>query len=300
MDAKMLLIGKLEDGDTNLQPMTFKHPKHGNDCCYLIGKSNIYEMQTFEDDGHCSLFIDDYVSESNTIYLINKMDPIYLLIPSLLKNRKKSHISENYCASPLDQLLDAHQMDHILSKIASPQDTLSQICNVQEIDDGMYCVLDDDKVISFLDSKLKTIEQALTTNPSISINIDATNDALCILNEYIPHALFEQLCQKYKLSTKRVMDPRKRKISDLSHYDDGDPQPNHKKRKIQSLNENINQMNVSNNNNYNTVRSFNDDSMISSSNPSAKAVPKSRALSKLSKANTKGMKSMMSYFGKKK
>merc|ERR1712228_42310 len=266
------------------------HPKYEKDCCYLIGTNNVYEVQTIEDDDFCSLFIDDFVSESNKINLINKMDAMYLLIPTLLKNRKKSTVSDKYCSSPLDQLLTDNQMNHILNKLSSKKD-LKQICNVQEIDDEIYCVLNDDKVIKFLDMKLKNIQKTLKNNTSISINIDPLHDALAILNEYIPSYFFDKICEKYKVSAKRAMNPRKRKKS-LENDKDGNH--NYKKRKINDLNENdLNKMNIDH-------IPFNDRSNKNNQKKQIKATPKSRAISNLSKVNTKGMKSMMSYFSKKK
>jgi len=218
------------------------------------------------------------------------MDAMYLLIPTLLKNRKKSTVSDKYCSSPLDQLLNNNEMNHVLSKLKSKMD-LKQICNIQEIDDEIYCVLNDDKVIKFFELKLKNIQKTLKNNTSISINIDPLHDALSILNEYIPSYFFDKICEKYKVSAKRVINPRKRK---KSLENDEEVNNTHKKRKINNLNENdLNKMNIDHMHGH----PFNDQR---NHKKQIKATPKSRAISNLSKVNTKGMKSMMSYFSKKK
>ena len=62
-----------------------------------------------------------------------------------------------------------------------------------------------------------------------------------------------------------------------------------KKRKV-DLTENMNPMNV----HYDEARAKME------AKPKVKATPKSRSISKLSKADTSGMKSMMSYFQKSK
>ena len=193
-----MVVSKLQDGDSKLIPMQFMHPKHETEVVYLIGHKNVYEMQVMEDEDHCSLFIDDFVSESNKMHLVNKIDPYFLLIPPLLKNRKKSNISDKYCSSPLNQLLSNNEINHILSKLPSKMDNLKQICNVQQIDDEIYCVLDDDKVIHFLDAKLRKIQTTLRSDTSLRINIDPLHDALAILNEYISPFFFEKICEKYK------------------------------------------------------------------------------------------------------
>ena len=282
--------------------MTFSHPKYEKDCCYLIGKINIYEMQTFSDDEYCSLFVDNFVSENDKIYLINRIDLIYLLIPSLLKNRKQSQVSNKFCLSPIDQLLNHKQIKYILNKLNKKQqiDLMNNICDSQQIDDEFYYVLNDEKVINFLDLKLKQIQEKLKNNSSITINTDILSDSLSIFNEYIPNYFFEKLCKKYNLSAKRVIDPRKRKKSDIFNDENDKNHSNdnnnwNKKRRIDTngynhlnLNEDMNKMNVdnrSNNNNNNMIK---------------KSATKSRAISKLSKVNTKGMKSMMSYFSAKK
>ena len=189
----MLFVGKIGDGDHELKPQSFMHPKHERECCYLTGTRNVYEVQTLEDDQHCSLFIDDFVSESNAIYVVNRVDPLFLLIPSLLRNRKKSQMSDSYCSSPIDQLLPDNVRRDILSKLDSPM-ALEAICKIQQIDDEVYCVLSDDKVIQFLDSKLTTIRDAMQSmDPTKGIN-----DALCVLNEYIPAYFFEKMCDHKK------------------------------------------------------------------------------------------------------
>eukprot|EP01084_Bolivina_argentea_P252335 423528_1 len=292
MANKMLLIGKLEDGDKNLQPMSFIHPKYEKECCYLIGK-NIYEMQTFEDDDHCSLFIDNFVQENNKIYIINQMDPMYLLIPLLLKNRQPSDTDNKFCSSPLNQLLTNNEITHILNKLPSPNVALKQICEVQEIDEDLYCVLDDDKVIQFLDKKLNQIQITLNDNISIPTNIDSLNDALCILNEYIPNYFFEKLCQKYSLSAKRVSNPRKRKLN-VDNDIENENHDNKKRRMDDMIRRDEDGDNIMSHN-RNIRDNFNNKNIKPKQSAS-----KSRAIQKLAKVNTKGMKSMMSYFSKKK
>ena len=161
-------------------------------CCYLIGAHNVYELQTLEDEEHCSLFIDDFVSESNAVHVVSRIDPLFLLIPSLLRNRKKSQISGSFCSSPLEQLLPDNVRTDILSKLESTMD-LEAICNIQQIDDEVFCVLNDEKMIQFLDSKLEAIQSVDAMN--------SLNDALCVLNEYIPEYYFEKLCvhKKYAI-----------------------------------------------------------------------------------------------------
>jgi len=277
----MLLVGRMEDGDTELRPMKFIHPKYDKNVTYLIGDCNVYEMQIIEDKDHCSLFFDDYVSESNQIFCVSRIDPFFLLIPSLLKNRKKNQISEKFCSSPLDQLLNDNEIEHVLSKTKD----LTQICAVQRIDDEIYCVLSDEKVMAFLDVKLKNIQKTL--QPKCT---DSLCDALAILNEYVCAYFFDMLCKKYNLSATRVINSRKRKNVSI----ESDKNGNSKRRK----------MNVQDD--VGTVRfdhklPFNDRKNNSQvQKPAVKATPKSRAISNLSKVNTKGMKSMMSYFTTKK
>eukprot|EP00484_Ammonia_sp_Unknown_P017412 CAMPEP_0197036482 /NCGR_PEP_ID=MMETSP1384-20130603/13972_1 /TAXON_ID=29189 /ORGANISM="Ammonia sp." /LENGTH=304 /DNA_ID=CAMNT_0042466665 /DNA_START=38 /DNA_END=952 /DNA_ORIENTATION=- len=302
MAATMLFVGKLQDGDTNLTPMTFTHPKYQRDCYYLVGERHIYEMQTFHDDEHCSLFVDDYVFERDDIYLINRIDPIYLLIPSLLKNRKHSISNANkFCLSPLDQLLSDKEMQHIAHKLPSKKSELELICDFQRIDEDAFYVLNDEKVVEFLDLKLARIQSTLQSS-SMSTN-NTLNEALCILNEYIAEPYFAKLCEKHGLSAKRVLEPRKRKQpdQDMQHEQEGkdnaedDEAAPNKKRKMNeneysALNEDLNRMNMTQHTNTNT----------GTATKTIKATSKSRAISQLEKVNTKGMRSMMSYFSKKK
>jgi len=279
MNDSMLLVGKIGDGDHDLRPQNFMHPKHERDCCYLVGTNNVYEIQSMEDEGHCSLFIDDFVSESDTIYVVSRMDPIFLLIPSLLRNRKKSQISDSFCSSPLDQLLPDTVRRDVLSKLESPA-ALEAICKIQEIDDEIYCVLSDEKVVEFLDSKLAAITEKMTDSKQ------ALQDALCVLNEYIPSYFFEKLCDRKKLSAKRVLNPRKRKHEEAVS-DDGV-----KKRKVdeRQITENMNRMNVH----------HDEERARKEAKPKVKASPRPRSIANLSKADTSGMKSMMNYFKKAK
>ena len=99
-----------------------------------------------------------------------------------------------------------------------------------------------------------------------------------------------------RVSAKRVINPKKRKRASMQRSEGGqDENHNFKKRK---MNENdLNEMNVD----FQDLP-FNDRNNEDNSNKKkkVKATPKSRAISNLSKVNTKGMKSMMSYFSKKK
>jgi len=280
MADSMLLVGKIGDGDHELRPQTFMHPKHDRECCYLIGTRNVYELQTVSDEEHCSLFIDDFVSESNAVHVVNRIDPMFLLIPSLLRNRKKSQISESFCSSPLDQLLDERVRTDILSKLESPMD-LEAICNVQQIDEEVYCVLNDDKVLQFLDSKLTAIQEI----------VSGLNDALCVLNEYVPPYFFEKLCDHRKVSSAKVLNPRnqRKRKRDIA----GDEEAESLKKPKMDLAENMNRMNVHG--------QCHDEARVRmESKPKPKATPRSRSINKLSKADTSGMKSMMSYFRKSK
>mmetsp|Transcript_15086 Transcript_15086/g.22813 ORF Transcript_15086/g.22813 Transcript_15086/m.22813 type:complete len:298 (-) Transcript_15086:310-1203(-) len=296
----MLLVGKLKDGDKHLKSMQFGHPKHDKPCCYLVGDRHIYEMQTFEDDEYCSLFVDDTVCEKDTLYVVNAVDPIYLLIPSLLKQRKHSPSNAGkYCLSPLDQLLSDQEMQHIVSKLSANRSELHSICDYQQVDDETYYVLNDAKVVSFLDGKLKQIQDTLSQHASITIHVNALHDALCILNEYMPDFYFVKLCEKYELNASRIMDPRKRKkpettttqeeVMEQENYSSENNFPDAKKRKY----------NPDNSNNA-LDKAMNKYCQVNPKKSVTSATPKSRAISKLSKASTKGMKSMTSYFGVKK
>ena len=99
----------------------------------------------------------------------------------------------------------------------------------------------------------------------------------------------------HSLSAEKVLNPRnsrKRKHDEVMQRDidreDG-MADGLKKRKV-DLTENLNRMNV----HYDEARARLE------AKPKVKATPKSRSISKLSKADTSGMKSMMNYFKKSK
>jgi len=169
---------------------------------------------------------------------------------------------------------------------------LEQICKVTVIDDEMYCVLDDDKVLTFLDKKLKSIQHTLQSDASIQINADPLQYALAIINEYISVYYFDKICEKYNVSAKRVINPRKRKKADTAVENQDEIAS--KRRKMNDANENSSMPKI----NVEDLP-WNDRNNPTQQKKQVKLTP-SRAVSNLKKVNTKGMKSMMNYFSQKK
>ena len=159
-----------------------------------------------EDKLDCSLFIDNYCSKENTIHIVSEIDPLFILTGLLLKNRMKSHSDSNeYCMQPITQQIDS--IEYFSKNINLNEQLLSTICNVKVIDENepLYCVLNDDKVIEWLSIKINHICDYLKRNESklytkeLNPNNDYLNEALSLINEYIPDYFFRKLCEKYKL-----------------------------------------------------------------------------------------------------
>ena len=70
----MFGVWKGKETEFSVTPIEFKHPRTNKNTWYLMNNEYIFEMQTYKDEKPASLFIDDFVLQENTMYLINKIE----------------------------------------------------------------------------------------------------------------------------------------------------------------------------------------------------------------------------------
>jgi len=81
-----------------------RHPRSGEPACFLLGSSGgalrvLVEVAAF-DEGHRSWFVGDTVQSDGKLYLCNVYNPIYIILPYLIKAPR---------LTPLDQTLEDPQ-----------------------------------------------------------------------------------------------------------------------------------------------------------------------------------------------
>jgi hypothetical protein len=142
---------------TELDCITLPHPKGSVPVMYLSVNNNIYEIQAAEPHKYGSFFIDQRVSSDKKIYLANKMDPRFFLLPYFEKSSGKF--------SPLDQIVTvAPDCDRIPLKDAGVNGlwNMEEICDVKDIgDDMIFYRYNEEKIMKWLDKKISKLMNVL-------------------------------------------------------------------------------------------------------------------------------------------
>lgn len=270
-------------GDTKIMSVqdivftSLPHPKTGKPCRFAIFDGKVMEInRAYEEPS--SWFVDDFVQQDGSLYIVTPIDPLFLLIPTLCDQRKKNE-EENHKGF----FCDLHTLlmkpgYHHLQKVKPL--SLSLITDVKKVMDETQYRLNDSKLIKWLQCKVDKLIERLTVSESyLSVSSAQSNSfrtleqknpskdqilqsALGFVSEYVNEEIMDQLAKSFGIFNfgppkmtafeQTIQNPQKRKTPE--------------KRK---------------------------------KNPILKKPKMTRGQAQLSKVNLKGISKISSFFGKK-
>lgn len=272
-EKKVMIIPKdlvaNDDGSSRLsvEVVTLKHPFSGDGCKFLLSSSGnvVYEIRT-QKDTTASWFLEETVKEDGAIHICSKFDPLYLILPYLIK------ACSNGKFVLLDQVLKDEDYPDCakLLKSYSNEDILN-IADQSGSGDFIGFKYNQEKTLLWLTSKINGVKKALRSS-GIFISASDEDDkeiedihleyAFGILSNYIPNDIANLLQSHLNI----------RKKSDKRQAQDALSHPQLKKKKTENA-----------------------------MKEKSKKLPKmSRTQRELSKVDKKGMKSISSFFASKK
>lgn len=241
--------------------LKLKHPKENQSCfVYFNSQDNLlYELLSIKEK-HVSWFVDDNVIGDCKLSIGTPLDPLFLLIPYLLQNQDRF--------SPLSQILidDKFPASLYLDELVS-EENLSNICDTKPSSDKII-KFSKTKTLSWLSGKVEKVTATLKKeNISPGFNSTLSDEEYCryscgIVSDYINSALSSDLHDSFGIETINYEEEKPAKKQKICSEQDTKPAKN------------------------------------SISKGKEKAPKISRAQKQLASINTKGMKSMSSFFKK--
>eukprot|EP00037_Helgoeca_nana_P012063 m.108883 g.108883 ORF g.108883 m.108883 type:complete len:322 (+) comp21233_c0_seq1:39-1004(+) len=275
-------------GGEAVQVVTLSHPGTGKPAQFVITNAEpveVFELATFSDSICRSWFAHDTVIQDGELLIGTVVDPVLLALPLLCRARDTS---ESFLL--LDHILDDAGFPEFaaLEHCASIHSRVAQVCDVRGSDDFRAYRLSDTKVMLWLNRKVKAVATKLETTQITSIasaahssnfarsaakskptSAQLTRYALGVVLEYVPPPLaqkFVEFMGCLDAAASAVVEPIAPEMKTVSDNVLSEPLED-----------------------YSTATS--------------KHVPKKAPTvvqKKLSKINTKGMKSLSAFFTKKK
>jgi len=262
------------DNSAEMQCLVFPHPKYGKAARYLIVGSSILEMQRVCQDPS-SWFLGNTTQANGSFCVATRVDPLFLAIPFLLKSRQKTEENEGKFMELKQIFVDAAfpHASRLISVVLPAQ--LDLICDQREGWNSPTYRINDAKLQAWLKLKVRHLCDALSQHHSFQSVVPLTvtggevgaspfqRDAIGLLSEYLAKPLVDQLLTEHGYPLDTLTAKRKSTSSHDVTTADAD-----------------------------------------TSNPAAgirqpvKEKP-TAAANKLANINTKGMKSLASYFGAK-
>ncbi|KAL1929402.1 hypothetical protein VTP01DRAFT_1540 [Rhizomucor pusillus] len=266
-------------------------PRTGTVAMYLTDRSNtkIFELQKVSGCGRkASWMIDHSLYKDGSLYLVSPVDPLYISLPILERARNKTSDSQGRFRV-LDEIFSAEHVGEgcqveIFKRLEGFSTQVMHLCDEQKVteDIRMYR-LSDDKVLSWLqkktDSLLSKFEQIPALANSASEICSGTEsesekvdirrrEAVYLLSKYLSKSWFSKLLESYGLEEINA----EQNMGDITNYFTESPDA--------------------------FMKTATKASSADTGTPAKKArkaeVPRS-----LAKVNTKGMKSLTTFFQKK-
>ncbi|TPX34141.1 hypothetical protein SmJEL517_g03117 [Synchytrium microbalum] len=127
------------------------------------GHVNLLELQRVDSESTRSWFCGNSVIQDGSFFMVSPFDPLFLLLPILTKLRKKTEESEGVFLS-LDDIL--HHDEFPKLTMLSGITVLDAICDTKVAGaDFLFYRLNDDKTLSWLMTKVKTLQEKTHDSP---------------------------------------------------------------------------------------------------------------------------------------
>ncbi|DAZ99214.1 TPA: LOW QUALITY PROTEIN: hypothetical protein N0F65_008081 [Lagenidium giganteum] len=323
----VLLVPRDEDVSKKLQrfqsdatdkPMyTFSKWSEGDDRLRIVAidaSGRLLEMQRVGEQGTRSWFVDTHVQKDGTFVVMTRMDALFVLLSTCWSHRERYQ-------SLYDMLSKATQLWWLRAEACNAQ-SIARICDIQpgtedEAVDNLYIKANEDKIMAWLSAKVSKLTTVLAKHASAAkaaqgdgFNTAFTlpdevatkssesavrpeddpvyiREAVGLLSEYLAPHWVEKLRTKYKCDERCFLAHR---YSPRTH--------NMRIQMIVPVPTSASQSDQLDTFRRFDVRGQQDQSKRSAAAAaSASTAPKKK--SKLANVDTKGMKTMMSFFGKK-
>jgi len=171
MEGKRILLLPKNVGKAELKIITLPHPRTDLPVRFIVQPDQVLELQKVS-ERYRAWFMDNYVMRDGSLFLATIVDPLFLLIPLLKKNRKETADSAGYFCE-LDQILSEDQAHpgyaHFMEWPSLP---LHLVCDVKDAGNGkIYYRLDDTKVIKWLQAKVIKMKNYLSSAPGLASSL---------------------------------------------------------------------------------------------------------------------------------
>jgi ribonuclease H2 subunit B len=309
--------------------ISLPHPAHPDlTARYLCTGSELYELQTHSPalisrDSYSSWFVHREIFPSGLVYLATPFDPLFLAIPllrkaSLSNSSAPAHSSSSGYFLDLGHIFPPDSFPHSFLSVNSFLSQLALICDTKQGWDSLVYRLNEEKVGKWMRKKVIQTAQQLnemtsfqplnsgTSDSQMSINQaspEIVQQSIAFISEYISPKDFERLCELFSVSSDSVlMTAGKTKKSSAN--------ANHSAYLFTSAppDESNHQFAIEQDGIINADVDFTKPFSASSAALAAKNELSKRksegkqeasSAKKLAKIDTKGMKSLSSFFGKK-
>jgi len=198
--------------DSSLSPdssppklVKLRHPKTDKSAVFLLsGDSHLHEVLTFSED-HRSWFLGERVASDGRLYLVTRMDPLFLVLPYLARAER---------LVPLSQMLDddLYPSTDVLSNVAG----LDKVADTKGDKDLNVWKYNEEKTLEWLVTKVRKVAGVLAemrvdvTAGAAASNfqhldnteaseVEYNRYSLGIVSDYLDQSLAEKLREKLML-----------------------------------------------------------------------------------------------------
>ena len=257
------------------------HPQNGVPNLFLFKGNHVYQLIRCEEQKYRSWFIDSTVQKDGSIYFITAVDPLFLVLPYLVKNSG----SEKFV--PLDHLLvdDRFPLGVQMLERCMEQRSLMNLCECRGSNDFHAYKANEEKILAWIVLKIRRLSAHLKSSQlpvdvssarvkSFVRNVEKTGEdclkyAWMMVSDYLSPTWSQRVKQKLN-------------ITDVVLAKPATPTVAAKKQKLGTETEN--------------GGGVVEDYRSEVKEPLKKKVKLSIAQKKLDKVDKKGMKSMSSFF----
>ncbi|EGC32622.1 hypothetical protein DICPUDRAFT_57002 [Dictyostelium purpureum] len=212
-----------EDDFINFEIITLPSPKYEKTYCrYIKDKINnkILEINKFNSNPS-SWFIDNGARNDGSMYIASNIDPLFLLIPFLEKNKTQNKNEYFEVSSVVNDPIYSN-----LSKITFKDEQLKLICDFKDFAGSSLYKLDDEKLLLWLRCKVKNIANHLKDN---DIDIFKTSNhvknvlswetlytmSIGFISEYLSDAHIKLLNESFGLLSDKAKETIQKESADL-------------------------------------------------------------------------------------
>jgi len=155
-------------GDVLGDILAFRHPRTGNRAQYTFSSTGLLlEIQKVSGD-ESSYFLNDSVMQDGSLFVCSPMDVNFIMLYHLEKVRSKTDEHAGRYVE-LDDALKDEDYPALPRLAAAKNLRIEMICDINEKHGGRYIRLNDEKVLAWLERKVDAIAQRLASETTESV-----------------------------------------------------------------------------------------------------------------------------------